>query len=328
MTIEQKVETLFEDYSGENAPGAAVMVVKQGQPVLIKTYGMANLEQKIPVTPHTNFRLASMTKQFTSMCIMMLVEQGKITYDTSLREVFPDFPEYGNHITLRHLLQHTSGLIDYEELVTDTLPYQITDREILQLMKEQDSTYFEPGSEYRYSNTGYAVLAISVEEVSGLTFANFLKKYIFESLGMKNTVAYQKGISTVFQRAYGYTVLPDSVLSSDQSVTSAVLGDGGIYSSIDDLFKWDQALYTEQLVSRETLALAYTPHLEIYGFGWRIDEYKGHQRIHHTGSTRGFRTIIQRFPKDQFSVIILTNRNDPDVAPLAEELTDLYLLSE
>jgi len=326
MIKEQQVDSIFKAYNGVNLPGAAVMVIKQGQPVLIKSYGMAHLEQNIPVTPQTNFRLASMTKQFTAMCIMMLVEQGKLQFNSSVGEIFPDFPKYGKHITIAQLLQHTSGLVDYEDLVTDSLPYQIKDVEILQLMMKQDSTYFEPGSDYRYSNTGYAILAMVVEKISEHSFADFLKRSIFGPLEMQYTVAYEQGISEVTHRAYGYTIFPDSILLTDQSVTSAVLGDGGIYSSIDDLYKWDQALNTDKLVAPKTLELAYTPHLEIYGFGWRIDDFKGHRRIHHTGSTRGFRTVIQRFPQDQFTIIILTNRNDPDVAPLAEKLTDLYLV--
>ena len=324
-SIDERVNRIFQSYDGENLPGAAVMVIRQGNPILTKTYGMANLEKKIPVTPRTNFRLASVTKQFTAMCIMILQKQGKLNYNTSLREIFPEFPPYGQDITIKHLLQHTSGLIDYEDLVTDSLPYQILDKEILQLMTEQDSSYFEVGKDYRYSNTGYAILAMVVEKLSGRSFAEFLKENIFEPLGMDNTVAYEKGISHVPHRAYGYTIMRDSIKFTDQSVTSAVLGDGGIYSSINDLYKWDQALYTDTLISRETLKLAYTPNLEIYGFGWRIDEYKGHSRVHHTGSTKGFRTVIQRFPEDQYTVIILTNRNDPDVAPLAEKLADLFL---
>jgi CubicO group peptidase (beta-lactamase class C family) len=328
MSIDERVDHIFQSYSGENLPGAAVMVIHQGTPVITKTYGMANLEKKIPVTPLTNFRLASVTKQFTAMCIMMLEEQGKLSYDTAIGSIFPEFPSYGKNITIRNLLQHTSGLIDYEDLIIDSLPYQITDREILEMMLQQDSTYFEVGTEYRYSNTGYAILAMVVEKLSGHSFAEFIKANIFDPAGMDSTLAYEKGISEVPQRAYGYTVGYDTTKFTDQSVTSAVLGDGGIYSSLNDLYKWDQALYTDTLVSQQSLKRAYTPHLEIYGFGWRIDEYKGHPRVHHTGSTKGFRTVIQRYPEDQFTVIVLTNRNDPDVAPLAEKITDILLLNK
>jgi CubicO group peptidase (beta-lactamase class C family) len=194
------------------------------------------------------------------------------------------------------------------------------------MMMEQDSTYFQPGTDYRYSNSGYAVLAMIIEKISGKSFAEFLKKNIFMPIGMNNTVAHRKGISKVLNRAYGYTVDADSVRFTDQSLTSAVLGDGGIYSSIDDLFKWDQALYTEKLISHENLKLAFTPALENYGFGWKIDEFKGRFRVSHTGNTRGFCTVIQRFPDDAFTIIILTNRSESGVALLADHLADIYLI--
>ncbi len=322
---EEKINQLFAPYDGRNKPGAALMVLRDGKPILSKTFGMADIERGIPVTPQTNFRLASVTKQFTAMCLMMLVERGLLSYDTKLTDIFPDFPSYGKKITIRNILQHTSGLIAYEDLIPDTAMVQVLDADVLQMMKEQDSTYFVPGSAYRYSNTGYAVLAMVVEKLSGLSFPEFLKKNIFLPLEMDNTVAFVDGLNEVPHRAFGYTVHADSIELTDQSITSAVLGDGGIYSSLEDLFKWDQALYSEKLVSKRSLQQAFTPHLETYGFGWRIDTYKGHRRVHHTGSTRGFRNVIQRFPDDRFTVIILTNRNEPGVAPLAEQVADMYL---
>jgi len=322
---EQRVDRLFQPYQGSDVPGAAVMIIQDGQPILLKSYGMADLERSVPVSNTTNFRLASLTKQFTAMAIMILAESGKLSYDMTLTEIFADFPEYGHRITIRQLLQHRSGLIDYEELIPDTASQQVTDKDVLHMVMQQDSTYFPPGTQYRYSNSGYAVLAMVVETRSGHSFAEFLAQHIFSPLEMYRTVAYQKGVSRVPNRAYGYHVMPDSISFSDQSLTSAVLGDGGVYSSLDDLYKWDQALYHAPLVSEKTLQLAFTPALENYGFGWRIDSYHGHQRLHHSGSTCGFRNVIQRYPEAHFTVIILTNRREPDVAPLADRLTDWYL---
>ena len=324
---DRRVDRLFRAYRGD-VPGAAVMVIHDGQPILKKSYGLADVEYKIPVTDSTNFRLASLTKQFTAMSVMILHERGKLDYSTTLCQIFPHFPAYGRQITVRHLLQHTSGLIDYEDLIPDSATHQVLDRDVLRMMMTQDSTYFQPGSAFRYSNSGYAVLAQIVEKISGQSFAMFLKANIFVPLGMNGTVAFEEGISTVSNRAFGYSVEKDSVAFSDQSLTSAVLGDGGIYTSIVDLFKWDQALYTERLVSAETQKEAFTPALDNYGFGWWIDEYKGHRRIRHYGSTCGFRTAILRFPQETFSVIVLTNRREPDVTSLAEKLTDIFLLAD
>ena len=324
VSNDQYLDQLFADYKGKDGPGAAVMIIKNREVFLTKTYGMADLEQGIPVKSNTNFRLASVTKQFTAMSIMILEERGKLDYNQALTDIFPEFPVYGQIITIEYLLQHRSGLIDYEDLIPDTAAIQVLDRDVLKMMMQVDSTYFIPGTDFRYSNTGYALLAMIVEKCSGKSFAEFLRDEIFLLLDMKNSVAYEKGISTIPNRAFGYFVESDSIIFSDQSITSAVLGDGGIYTSFNDLFKWDQALYTEKLLPKKSLQLAFTPAMGNYGFGWRIDEYKGHYRVHHTGSTCGFRNVIQRFPEDSFTVVILTNRREPGVAALADKLVDRF----
>ena len=332
VSHDNAIDALFRAYDGDSVPGAAVMIIKKGHPIVTKAYGMANLEEKIPVTPQTNFRLASVTKQFTAMAIMELQERGSLTYTETLPEIFPEFPDYGKNVTIHQLLHHTSGLIAYEDLIPDTATVQVLDKDVLQMMMQVDSTYFTPGTAFRYSNSGFAVLAMVIEKTSGKSYAAFLRDNIFSPLGMDHTIALEHGISQVSDRAYGYTVHSDSVEFTDQSLTSAVLGDGGIYSSVEDLYKWDQALYTNKLVSFETMKVALTPDSAThnpdstdYGFGWYVDEYKGRMRAWHTGSSCGFRNAILRFPNDEFTVIILTNRRDPAVRDLAEKLADMYL---
>lgn len=330
VNYEEETDAIFAAYQGEETPGAVVRVIRDGEPVMTRTYGMANLEDGIAVTAETNFRLASVSKQFTAMCILMLVDRGELGLDDSLTDLFPDFPDYGSGITVTNLLQHTGGLIDYEPFVPEDSPVQVQDAGVLDLMRQQDHTYFEPGSEHRYSNSGYAVLAMIVEQISGKPYARFLKENIFEPLGMQNSVAYQDGISTVPNRAYGYYVTDEGVTDegvefSDQSPWSAVLGDGGIYTSVTDLTLWDEALYGNGLVRKELKEQAFTPALETYGFGWRIDEFDGHRRMHHEGTTIGFRNFIQRFPDDRLTIIVLSNRREPGVEPLAEEVARLFL---
>jgi CubicO group peptidase (beta-lactamase class C family) len=329
--MQREVDALFRAYTG-NVPGAAVMVVHNGRPILTRCYGLAHVEERRPVKECTNFRLASVSKQFTAMAIMILVEHGLLTYDRTLCDLFPEFPPYGCTITVDHLLHHTSGLVDYESLLPDTMTRQVSDAEVLRLMMGQDSTYFPPGSQFRYSNSGYAVLAMVVERVSGQRFADFLRENVFLPAGMTATLAYERGGPPVPCRAYGYRVVADSGFAfRDQSPTSAVLGDGGIYSSLRDLFRWDQALYSERLVSAQTLVRAFTPGLltdgtsTSYGHGWRLDTYRGHRRMHHTGGTCGFATLIQRYPDDRFTVIVLTNRNEPSLMGIGDKLTDLFL---
>ena len=329
--IERKIDKLFINYNSENGPGASLIVIKDSVVVLTKSYGASNVEQGILVKNNTNFRLATFTKQITAMCIAQLEEQNKLNYSQTLTEIFPGSPAYGNKITINNLIHHTSGLIDYESLIPDTATVQVLDRDVLKMMMDVDSTYFPSGTKYKYSNSAYAVLAKIIEKVSGISFAKYLKENIFDPLGMENTVAYEKGISEVKNRAFGYAVKNGEFIFKDQSLTSAVLGDGGIYSSVDDLFKWDQALYTDKLVSFATLKKIFTSGIlkdstqTGYGFGWRLDEFKGHRRQHHTGSTCGFTTIIQRFPDDNFTIITLTNRNKPMLANIADKIAELFL---
>lgn len=321
---EEAVDSLLLPYTG-NVPGAAVMVIRDGNSALAKGYGMANVEEEVPVTPATNFRLASITKQFTATAILMLVDRGRLDLDDSIRRYFPEFPEFTNDITIRHMLQHNSGLEDYEPLYHGRLPDQISDEGVVDIISKTEGSYFPPGSEYRYSNSAYAILSVLVERRSRMSFPEFLEENIFAPLGMSNTVAHQDGVSTVANRATGYRVTEQGVEESDQSPWSAVLGDGGIYTSLTDLSKWDAAQYGDELLSPALKAAAVTPGHENYGFGLRIDEYNGHKRYHHDGETSGFRNFMQRFPDDRLTVIVLTNRAEPDVQSLAEKIADLYL---
>lgn len=322
--MDDQLAEIFGDYDGD-VPGAALLVIRDGEKRLTRTYGLANIESGEPVTPSTNFRLASVTKQFTAMAVLMLVDRGALRLDESLRSIFPAFRPFADQITVRDLLRHTSGLVDYEDFVPADSPTQVTDAEVLEILVSTDSTYFQPGSDFRYSNSGYAVLSMIVEDRSGMSFAEFLKTNIFDPLEMTNTVAYQKGVSEVANRAYGYTVDGSQIGNTDQSPWSAVLGDGGIYSSLDDLYKWDQALSAGGLVSADLTQEMFTPHLANYGFGWRIDTYEGRKRHHHSGSTSGFRNFVQRFPDEGLTVIVLTNRAEPSVTRLGERVAGLVI---
>ncbi|MCL5030354.1 MAG: beta-lactamase family protein [Bacteroidetes bacterium] len=325
------IDSILLDYNKPDSPGAAVMIIQNGKILFEHGYGLANLEDKIPVQSNTNFRLASVTKEFTAAAIMLLIKEGKLNFGEKLTEIFPGFPAYGRNISIKNLLNHTSGLIDYENLIPDTATVQVKDKDVLEIMMKQDSTYFEPGTKYQYSNTAYALLSQIVEKISGKPFAEFLKENIFDPLKMENTVAYEKGISEVKNRAYGYSKKDSVFIRTDQSLTSAVLGDGGIYTSIDDMYKWDQSLYTEKILPKEFIKESFTrgtlKNVEKidYGFGWHLKTYKGHEIVYHTGSTIGFRNVIYRIPELKFTVILLTNRDEGDTEKIAEEICDVYL---
>ena len=317
-------DPLFAPYDGNHLPGAAVMVIQNGQVAHEAVYGMADLASGVAVNRDTNFRLASVTKQFTATAILLLVKDGLISLDEPAHQVLDGMPSVANSVTVRHLLQHQSGLLDYENLMADDHDGQVHDRDVLNLIGTTDSLYFTPGTGYAYSNTGYALLALMVERRSGQSFPDFLATRIFSPLGMERTVAFVDGVNSVPNRAFGYVVDGDSVSFRDQSSTSAVLGDGGIYSSIAELQRWDAALDTDRLLPDSLRTLMVTPGREDYGFGWRIDTFSGHRRYGHTGSTSGFRNVIHRYPDLGLSVIILTNRAAPDVAELAEQLAARY----
>jgi CubicO group peptidase (beta-lactamase class C family) len=343
-----QIDAIFAPLNSTTAPGAAVLVIHNGKPVFRRGYGVTDLRTLHPIDAKTNFRLASFTKQFTAACIMLLAHDGKLHYDDHLPDIFPEFPAYGKSITIRNLLNHTSGLKDYGELMMKQYPNtpedkvpQILDAGVLKILEQQTSGEFPPGSKWEYSNSGYAVLAMIVEKVSGQPFGQFLHDRIFVPLKMNHTLAYEKGKNEVPHRAYGHTKLGKSEKGvwheTDQSPTSAVLGDGGIYSSLDDLAKWDRALREHTLLNAEEMQPALNPVQPTggpakypdgsalnYGFGWFLDSYQGHKRMSHDGSTVGFRTTIQRFPDDNLTVIVLANRADinPDVAL---KVADLYL---
>jgi CubicO group peptidase (beta-lactamase class C family) len=299
--MEDPIDAQMRAYSGD-VPGASVLVVRDGRVVLRKSYGMADLEEHIAAAPNTNYRLASMTKQFTAAAVLMT----GVPLDDPITKYLPEMPAYANAITIRHLLTHTSGLLDYEDLIPPNTTAQLHDIDVLKLLSQTDHTYFPPGTNYRYSNTGYSFLALIVQRVSGMRFADFLREKIFKPAGMNSTLAFEEGISTVPHRAYGYSREGATWKRTDQSLTSAVLGDGGIYTSIDDMVHWiawlESGRFDEQLVPRTHTD---DPSVQ-YGYGWRISP--GH--VWHTGETIGFRNAIVRFPDRHVAVVILTNRNE------------------
>jgi CubicO group peptidase (beta-lactamase class C family) len=360
-------DSVFSGLVKPNEPGLAVLIRYGGRNGYQRTEGVTDLRTKTKITPRTNFRLASFTKQFTAMAIMLLVHDGKLRYDESLAEIFPDFPAYGQSITIRNLLNHTSSLPDYEDLMDAvekmkgtiwTPEHQIQDDEVLALLKQEKSGKFPPGTSWSYSNSGYVVLGLIVAKASGKPYREFLHDRIFAPLKMNHTVVYQKGKNEVANRALGHSKGKenDALKETDQSPTSATLGDGGVYSNLEDLAKWDDALRNHTLLSEKEMQPALTP-VKLndgsephwpkepnddnlhpgkpvsYGFGWFLDPYESvpgesygkHPRMWHTGTTMGFRTVIERFTEsDGLTVIILCNRTELDPEKLALQIAAYY----
>lgn len=355
-TLEAEIDAIFAPSLELGDPGLAVLV-KRGSTILFeKGYGVRDLRSGAKIDPETNFRLASVTKQFTAMAIMLLVHDGKLGYDDRLTDLFPDFPAYGRKITVRHLLNHTSGLPDYEELMelqesnggTKWTPeHQIHDDEVLTLLKSQAAGRFAPGTRWEYSNSGYVLLGLMVAKVSDMPYREFLQRRIFGPLKMNRTLVYQQGLNTVDRRAYGHSKENGKLVETDQSSTSATLGDGAIYSNVVDMGKWDEGLAEHALLNEKEMQPALTPvklpdgrlpprdgdsgnsggpGLVSYGFGWFLDSYRGHGRNYHDGETQGFRTTIQRFVDDRFTIIVLSNRTDLNPNELSLKVADLVIL--
>ena len=316
-TLKQQLTDALDDHLEAtyktNAPGAAVLVSVAGEVLYERGIGIANLTSGEPITPTTNFRLASVSKQFTAMAIQLLEQEGRLSYDDALQQFFPTFAAgIGAHVTLRHLLCHTSGLLDYEEFVEERPDWQISDEEVLAIAASQTSTYFTPGSQYRYSNTGFVLLALVVERVSGIAYADFLQQRICKPLGMESTVLYEKD-RPIPERAMGYArnEAGDSVLA-DQGTCTATKGDGCIYTSLRDYHRWHQSLSQGMAPAIEQV---YTP-LEgyqngFYGMGWFFSKRNtGGLELYHTGNTSGFSNLVIRIPENEALIACFSNMAD------------------
>ena len=329
------IDSIFAEWDKPDVPGCALGVIQEGELVYARGYGMANLEYDIPNTPKSVFRIASTSKQFTAACIILLAQQGKLSLDQTLDRFFPDFPEYAKGITIRHLLNHTSGIRDYLVLASlkgypDTYVY--TDRDIMHWLVRQESLNFTPGDEHLYSNSGYWLLGQIVNQSAGEDMAEFARKNLFEPLGMSQTHFHNDHTRIVRNRASGY--IPDHTGGFRISMTTLdMIGDGGIFTTVEDLKKWDDAFYDSGILNekfwREMTRRGILNNRDTidYACGLSIGNYKGLKTISHGGAFVGYRANLIRFPEQKFSVALLANRGDARMA-LAYRVADLLLADE
>ena len=326
-----RVDALFADFMAPGSPGAAVAVVRDGAIAFAKGYGLADIETGVAVTPATSFRLASVTKQFTAAAILTLVEAGSLALDDRLGELLAGVPVFAQDVTVRQLLAHTSGLPDYEPLTGKADGPQLSDRDVLALLRKAKGLYFKPGTSWRYSNSAYALLALIVEQKSGTSFAAYLRQRIFDRAHMSTAVAHVDGADTVANRAYGHSKDGNGWKRTDQNRTSAVLGDGGIYASAEELARWSIALDANTVMMAATFASMVEPQVlpsgavTSYGFGWFLDRHHGRRRQRHEGDSIGFRTALQRYPDDRLTVIVLTNRGAAPIDGLSDGVANIFL---
>jgi CubicO group peptidase (beta-lactamase class C family) len=351
------MDSAFSGIASTDTPGFAVLVKKDGKIIFDKGYGVRDLRAKTAIDAQTNFRLASFTKQFTAMAIMLLLHDGRLRYDETLTDIFPEFPAYGKTITVRNLLNHTGGLPDYEDLMDAvektkgpiwSVEKQIHDAEVLQLLEKESYGKFASGTKWQYSNSGYVLLGLIVAKISGISFGEFLHDRIFTPLKMDHTLVFEKGKNQVANRAFGHSKKENGFVETDQSSTSATQGDGGIYSNLEDLSKWDDALRGHTLLSGKYFLPAITPaqlppgaeaklaedvpeslrgHATAYGFGWFLNLRDPHPLMWHYGDTMGFKSAILRYTRDSVTVIVLCNRTDLDQGALALKAAQSVLSS-
>jgi len=324
----QEVLTLAHKYKQFNG---SALVAENGKVVYKGAFGLANMEWNIPNTPDTKFRLGSITKQFTATLTMQLVEQGKIKLDAKISDYLPDYrKDIGQKVTIHHLLTHTSGIPSYTgqpgflENVSRN-PYKVDD-----FVKKYASgnLEFEPGSKYAYNNSGYFLLGAIIEHVTGKPYEQVLKENIFDPLGMNNT-GYDHHDTIIPKRATGYSKTPDGYTNAAYLDMSIPYAAGSIYSTVEDLYLWDQALYTDKLLSAQSKASMYKPFLGDYAYGWVVQNAsfkqngKDIQVIRHGGGINGFTTTIVRFPQEKNLIVMLDNTGTGYLDPLSDSIAKI-----
>ena len=338
-----QIDKIFSTAAKEDKFNGNVLIAEKGEIIYKKSYGKSDWASSKPLNDSSIFELASVSKQFTAMAIMILVEKGKLSYDDSLRKYFPELPYH--NINIRHLLNHTSGLPDYMSLFNEHWKTNeiATNEDVIRLLAmHRPDTLFSPGRKWLYSNTGYALLASIIEKASGKSFAGFLQEYIFTPLGMHHTSVFRRRYEKrkLDNYAYGYVfdpsknayVLPDDFFGTSVIVYTldGIQGDGTVNSTTLDLLKWDRALYTEKLVSKKTLEDAFRPATltdgrnTTYGYGWMVSQSTDFGKfVSHGGGWPGYSTYIERHLDNDKTIIILQN-NGKELPKLQEVRRLLY----
>ena len=330
--IVRRIDSVYASYSAPDAPGCAVGVFQNGRIVLEKGYGSANIEYDVPITGQTPFIMGSVSKQFTAAAIALLVEQGKIKLDDDVHEYVPELPDFGKRITIDHLVHHTSGLRDFWSLVEaagmrSDDGYTVDD--IVQIASRQRHLNFDPGAEYNYSNTGYVLLGVVVQRVTGETLRQFADHQIFKPLGMRISHFHDDHNQPVKGRALAYSPAAGgwriNVWNND------IVGQGGLMTNLEDLQKWDENFYTGVVGGKGFLARQLQQGVLndgkklTYAFGLEVDQYRGLPLVEHSGSTGGYRTDISRFPAQHTSVATMCNVSTADAVRLAHRVADIVL---
>jgi len=338
--LTDKVDAMFKQWDRTDSPGAALGIFKDGRIIYARGYGIANLEYTLPWSSKNPSRIGSISKQFIAMCIAILAEQGKLSLDDDIRKFFPDWPEYNVPITIKRLLHHTSGIREYLTLVElmgkpEGSGYVYTPNELVRTLSRQKELNFKPGEMYSYSNSGYFLLSEIINRVSGMKTSAFAKKYIFDPLGMNNTHFHDDPNMIVKNRAYGYSPKKEGGFRLD-ILRLKVIGDLGVFTTIEDFLKWDQNFYDNKLGkgSQNLINMMLTQgklnngEVLPYAFGLNISLYGGLRTISHGGSAVGYQAQYMQFPEQRLSIVILSNLSNFNTGRIARKIADLYLADQ
>jgi CubicO group peptidase (beta-lactamase class C family) len=334
----ERVNKLFAPLATHNAPGGVVMVIENGGIVYEAAYGVSDIKSRAPLTTKDLFHLGSVGKQFTALGVLMLAEQGRLSLDDPIGRSLPELARFGPRLTIRHLLNHTSGIPDYygnQELHRRLLARSAmpTNKDALEILSRFGTPHFPPGQKFEYSNAGYETLGSVIERVSGLPYAEFMERHIFRPLGMKDTFSLPSPRRWKDSRiAHSYVREGAKIKAYDSDPFDNLVGSGSFYTTVGDMYLYDQALYTNRLLPQTRLAAAFQPSTlndgqqELYGFGWELGTRFRKRFTAHNGAWLGFTSAYVRFPDQHFSVIVLLNRNyDVDAQKLAFDVSDIYL---
>ena len=332
----EKVDALFVQWSKPDSPGCALAVIKDGQVIYKHGYGMANLDHGIPISSVSVFNVASVSKQFTAMSIALLANQGKLSLDDDIRKYVPELPHYQSPITIRNLIYQTSGIREYSHLMSASgIRFQdAPDEDVFKILTRQKELNFKPGEEYLYSNSNYFLLAQIVKSASGKSLREFAEENIFRPLGMVNTSFRADSSEVIKNRATGYSSSEGGPFSVEVAKSYHV-GDGALFTTIDDLLLWDQNFYADKLSKGTQLTQQFlTPgtlnsgRKTDYAFGLDVESYKGLKTFGHDGVYNGLNASMVRFPEQKFSTICLCNLTSIRSRGLTRRVADIYLASE
>ena len=333
---EKKIDSLLKTIYKDSLPGISIGILYQGQSIFNKGYGVNNMQTKHKLDASSNFNICSLTKQFTAVAIFQLKEKKLLSFNDKISRFFPDMnKKVADVITVQELLTHTSGLIDHYDHTNTINMHHAHDSDVYNAIKNLDSTYFIPGTKFRYSNTAYCLLALMIEKLSGLSYNDYMVQNIFKPAGMNNTIVWNENAAISNQvTGYSYDSSTSSFIKSgaDEHMFFSTEGDGGIYTSAYDYEQWFMALQNGKLCSKDLINKARsiqhlidTAHTTGYGYGWFVDEHQPVKKVYHSGDNGGFKTYSFTIPSENFMIVIFSNRDDINIENIVQQIVKLLL---